>query len=284
MMPNLNPAGFVAVGITVMSAILDILLLHLSVKVRPITRDIKYIQVIAIIELIAPFVGVTDVIITTMHDNDAILTPNLCQYLGFFSVLVLFLQIIFNALLAIERYSNIMKFHYNNYLILIVIMLSLLYIGLSSYLAFSMEFIPNASGIICFIFPFKSTVSTITFYYFMTITLISAITIIYCYSKLAIYTYKLDKFIPIGAFYRIILLILLYAMCMFSAMVFYLTESSLSLFTPFNDSTIIGVSSAATLLATTGILLNSLLVLTMHTAINKELRLLFRKIRHRLPF
>ncbi|KAI9294382.1 hypothetical protein K502DRAFT_365914 [Neoconidiobolus thromboides FSU 785] len=286
-MINENPIGYLLNCIGAISAIASILLIYIVVKLRSYTRDLKLIILIASIELMFPLVSMSDIIPTIITNDDAINNPVLCQYLGFFTILLIFSQFIVSAFLAMERLKVVTKLNIIKYTIFPGILSLLFHICLSIYLAVNTEFKAQAAKLVCSIYPKTSVVSTIAFYHFIIISLMSLIIIILSYIKIAFYLTNLSQFIDLNitecnldttknnkkrASLRIYYTLSLYSICMFLGLVsividtiFHLLESNGNL--QFIFGTI------ATTLMTLGFFLNSVLVLATHTAINHELKI-----------
>ncbi|KAI9295522.1 hypothetical protein K502DRAFT_218378 [Neoconidiobolus thromboides FSU 785] len=296
-MINENPFGYVANIIGLISAIVNILLIYLSVKVKNYSTDIKLILSIASIELMLPLVAISDPILSIIKDDDAFNDPAICQYLGFFTMLLALSQLIVSTFLALERLAKVCKLDYRKYYFLVGILSILIHLTLTIILAYQHHFIIQPAKVICMIYPNQSILSAITFYHFIISTLVSLIIITTCYIKLALYTSQLTQFIEMEnssdfslpkdkiqrpwsqklVQLKIHGILISYSISVFLGACFVLLDACF--FYEKKDLKLNYIfGTAGVIFIAFGFLFNSLLVISTHSIINNQLKELFKRI------
>ncbi|KAI9292712.1 hypothetical protein K502DRAFT_351737 [Neoconidiobolus thromboides FSU 785] len=298
-MINENEITYLCSTIAFFSFIANILLIYLTTRIRPFSRDLQLIITIAIIELMSPLISLVDPILTTIRGDDSVNDPTLCQFFGFFTVLLVHSQIIVSTFLAMERVNKMFKWNYSVKWFIPSMVSLILNLVLLIILCVKNELMSQVAKLVCLVYPSQSLLSQITFYHFLISCVIHLAVIIYCYSKLAMITNKIPAFInldPTGrndknvgfktpwnrrsVSLKVYLVLALYSINMFFGNAMYLIDTILVAYHSDNTKPQqFAIGTTGSVLFTFGFFFNSVLVMTSHTGVNHQLKLLVKSVK-----
>ncbi|KAI9298368.1 hypothetical protein K502DRAFT_346099 [Neoconidiobolus thromboides FSU 785] len=306
-MINENPLTYLCAILGLFSAILNILLVIVSSRMRPFNPDIKLILIIAITELLSPSITLVDPILSTIREDDSINEPHLCQFFGFFTMFILFSQFIFSSFLAAVRISKLLQYEFKYYWCIPSLISLATHFILSIILAIRLELIPQTAKLVCLIYPSQSLLSLIAFYHFILSSIIHLIIIVCFYIRLAVFANNIPEFTYLTSndsitssrsaskapwskkrvVLRIYASLGLYSICMLSGCIFYCADSFL-VYTNSNLELEYILGSISTVLYALGIMFNPLLVITNHTIVNEKIvqvgKSIYKRIRSIVAF
>ncbi|KAI9294250.1 hypothetical protein K502DRAFT_366024 [Neoconidiobolus thromboides FSU 785] len=287
---SLFSINYLIIGLAFLAVILNSFLIYICLHVKPLTKDLKLIIAVAMVEFCAPLVISLDYLYYFIEGIKLIDTKIGCQVLGFIITIAYYYEIQINVFLALERLCKISEIELPKYVYLIIHLNGLSFIGLGIYCVSQHLMVPSATQLVCMYPVLNSIVGAVTYFYLIFSFFFGIIIISYCYYKLARNITNMKKFVEIEmncnsnrvkssrntkynvVFIKLYTILAIYTTCMFGSFLFHLLDGVFHYVFGKVNGTILIMNQLAEILFLIGILANSSFFLILHTGIAKEVK------------
>ncbi|KAI9297781.1 hypothetical protein K502DRAFT_346711 [Neoconidiobolus thromboides FSU 785] len=298
-MQSFSALSIISMFLVAASAVINSFLIYFASRIKPITSDIVVVITLASIELVFPIVKITNIVYQVTTGVNIIHDSLGCQINGSFLNILYFLEIMFAFYLAHERLSKVRGKPITKYFNIPFFIIVLGFIILTIWVGSIGEMSPYPADLTCFADPYKSPVALITFLYFVVFCYIATILIVYCYLKLSREVLKAYDFVDLelrvaqGAvsdtksrswnyrFASIKIYIIVAVYC--SLMLISISFLTATPFVPKTNIELIKFRIYADVVTILffliGLTSNSVLLMLLHTGVNREMNAFFDRLR-----